>query len=585
MATSFRREARRPNTRRSFFGATRAAWMSARARNALRRPVFIGAVSAGVFIAALAAFIAVPQQARRETRIAAAGLRTIVDTTPYVEAVAGAGANLRAADSALVRARAAAATVRRAAPDSVSALGSAQREALAERIVALATLIERAENTPLPISYRALAQSPELQGEPRVLALLDTLTEVEREREAFGAVGGVDPIFVALTTRVNDIGRAIQAVAQERRSALGTELATMVPAAPRAPVAVVQVDTMQLVTNRQIAQTVYDSTRGALQRARASAIDMDRRRRAIEAEEGGSASPLTLLAAALVLGAVLGFATAFIDELRRPRLADASEAERVTGLRVLGAIRPQAAISDRSRRASDRALPRYVDPFNDGHQLAYLHLATASQGMLVATVTGDEPSVSAVVAVNLAAVSAEEARGTIVIDTDAEACDVAAALNVRAEPGLVELLDEDATWADATQMVQVGRNSTVDVIASGTAMPLPGHEEIARYLREVSPRLGREYDTVIVVASEAHVCQGIPAALAAPLVVYCARVGQTRIGDLRRSIEAIRASGGQPVGLVIWDDVPPALPTPAELATRTKRAQRTSEHRVPAASR
>ena len=584
MGSSFRRGARRSNTRRTFFGATRAAWMSARARNALRRPVFIALVSIGVFTTALVAFITVPQQARREARLEAAGLGNVVDTLAYLDAVRVARVNLAAADSALAAARATAAVVRTVVPDSMSVVDRSQREAMAGRIVALGELVDRAENAPLPISYRALAESPELRDDPRVRALVDTLTEVEREREAFGAVGGVDPIFVALTSRVNDIGRAIQAIAQERRTALETELASLIPATPVAPAVVAQVDTMSLVTQRQFAQAVLDSTQGTFQRARAMAFDMARRRRAIEAEEGGSASPLTLLAAALVLGAVLGFATAFVDELRRPRLADASEAERVTGTRVLGVIRPQAAIRDRNRRASDRALPPYVDPFNDGHQLSYLHLVTTTRGMLIATVTGDEPSVSAVVAVNLAAVSAEEARNTIVLDTDTTACDVAAALRLHAEPGLVELLDEGTNWADATQTLPIGRSSHLDVIASGTAVPAPGSEEIGRFLQEVSPRLIRDYETVIVVASEEHVRAGLPAALPAPVVVYCARIGQTRINTLRDALEAIRAAGGEPAGLVIWDDDLPSLPTPEELASRSRRPTRTREHRVPAAA-
>ena len=235
-----------------------------------------------------------------------------------------------------------------------------------------------------------------------------------------------------------------------------------------------------------------------------------------------------------------------------------------------------------TRRASDRALPDYVDPYNDGHQLAYLHLATASPGMLVTTVTGDESAVTAVVAVNLAAVSAEEARGTIIVDTDAASSDVAAALEVGAQPGLVDLMDESANWADATHIVPVGRNSTVDVIPSGTAAPLPGADEVSAFLRDISPRLAREYDTVIVVASETHVVGGIPSILPSPLVVYCARIGHTRINTLRRSLEAIRESGGEPVGLVIWDDVIPSLEAPAELAERTRRKPKTSEHQVPA---
>ena len=51
----------------------------------------------------------------------------------------------------------------------------------------------------------------------RARLLLDSLTEVEREREAFGTTGGADPVYVALTSRAAEIGRAIQAVGQSRR--------------------------------------------------------------------------------------------------------------------------------------------------------------------------------------------------------------------------------------------------------------------------------------------------------------------------------------------------------------------------------
>ncbi|HEU5174477.1 MAG TPA: hypothetical protein VFT96_06985 [Gemmatimonadaceae bacterium] len=579
---TFRRNARRANTRRTFFGATRAAWMSARARNALHRPVFIAAVSIGAFATALVALIAVPQEAEREARLEAAGLNTSIDTMPYVEALQAAMRNVAVADSALGAARVAAAQVRAVVPDSVAMASDAQREALAGRVVALGALIDRAENAPLPISYRALAESPEIRGDGRVAALLDTLTEVERERDAFGAVGGVDPIFVALTSRVNDLGRGIQAVAEERLANMRGELAALVPAAPVSRVAVVQVDTAPAVAQRQEAQVVFNTAQTALQRARTSAMELERRRRAIEADTGGGASPLALLAAALVIGAALGFASAFADELRRPRLADPSEAERVTGLRVLGVVHAQRTNTDRMRRAVDRALPQYVDPYNDGYQLAYLHIATASQGMLSVTVTGDEPTIASVVAVNLAAVSAEEARGTIVLDTDAASCDVAATLNIHAEPGVVDLIDEAAGWAQATQTVRIGRNSTIDVIASGTATPLPDSDELAALLRESAPRLERNYDTIVVVASAEHVMAGLPTALPIPLVICCVRLGHTRMSALRDFLASVREAGGQPAGLVVWDDAHPSLPTPEELASRTRRPQRTSEHRVPA---
>src|SRR5215211_102987 len=84
---------------------SRATWMAARARNALRRPVFIGAVSIVTFIASLVALVVVPQQARR----AAAQLRPASpqrpDPAPTVSALAEAERQVSTADSAVVAAR------------------------------------------------------------------------------------------------------------------------------------------------------------------------------------------------------------------------------------------------------------------------------------------------------------------------------------------------------------------------------------------------------------------------------------------------------------------------------------------------
>src|SRR5215218_9537985 len=86
---------------------TRAAWMAARARNALRRPVFIGAVSIITFIGSLVALVVVPQQARRT----AAEIRPVAaqrpDTEPTVAALAEAQRQVTAADSGLVATRSA----------------------------------------------------------------------------------------------------------------------------------------------------------------------------------------------------------------------------------------------------------------------------------------------------------------------------------------------------------------------------------------------------------------------------------------------------------------------------------------------
>src|SRR5947209_5142033 len=84
---------------------SRATWMAARARNALRRPVFIGMVSTATFIASLVALVAVPRQARRAAAQIRPSASARPDTEPTAAALAEADRQASAADSAVVGAR------------------------------------------------------------------------------------------------------------------------------------------------------------------------------------------------------------------------------------------------------------------------------------------------------------------------------------------------------------------------------------------------------------------------------------------------------------------------------------------------
>ena len=97
---------RRPSSKRlGIVSQHPAAWIGARARNALRRPAFISLVSGLTFVASLMALVIVPQQARK----AAAAMRPPAslrpDTEPTVAALAEAQRQEAAADSGVVEAR------------------------------------------------------------------------------------------------------------------------------------------------------------------------------------------------------------------------------------------------------------------------------------------------------------------------------------------------------------------------------------------------------------------------------------------------------------------------------------------------
>jgi Mrp family chromosome partitioning ATPase len=214
--------------------------------------------------------------------------------------------------------------------------------------------------------------------------------------------------------------------------------------------------------------------------------------------------------------------------------------------------------------------PRYFDPGAAGYQLTYLHVARAGASRLMLTVTGPDPGVAAVVATNIAAIAAEEARSTILVDTDARTSPVAAVLRARAEPGLIDVLDRRVEWAEATAQAPAGRDRTIDIMPSGIASDNRQAADIRDLFQREVTRLARHYEAIVIAASLEHAVGGLPGVLPIPDAIVCARVGYTRIADVQAALDGLRASGGAAVGVVLWNAPLPELPTPERIA----RAQR-----------
>ncbi|MBA3671474.1 MAG: hypothetical protein H0W68_05560 [Gemmatimonadaceae bacterium] len=543
--------------------------MTARARNALRRPVFIGTVSIVTFATALLALVVVPQQARKSAAAIRPTASARPDTVPTMSALVEAARQAAAADSALSAARlelrqlvatTAAASQAFAANDTLTPELRVRRDSLSAQLAQLIRLITRAENAPLLTSYRSLAQAPAMQGDARVKQLLDTLVEIERERESYTAVGGVDPVFVTLTARANELGRSIEGLADARRASLQKEIGALGPAGPViSPLAAARPlpDTIARIRARDEARIVAVEVAKRLARERGELLRLDlREERARELANVG-ASPSAMLAAALVFGAMLGFGVALLDEVRHPRIADAAEVERTTGITVLGTIAPLPRSPERGRRESDRTGPPYIDPGADGHQLIYLTVATSGSNVVMLTVTGDNAGVSAVVAMNFAAIAADEARTTLLVDIDGAASSIRAALRVRGSAGVNALANGSASWSEVTRTVRLGRERAIDVVPAGDGAP--PLESVTAMLRRDSMALSRQYEAIVVVSSAEQAMGGVIAALPIPDVIVCARAGMTPVTELKRTIWEIQQSGAQIRGVVVWAAPDPVL--------------------------
>ena len=556
----------------------RPVWLTARARNTVHRPVFIGAVSFGTFVAALVALVVAPQQTRRATAPSpsrAAGTRP--DTMVFVAALAQARSRVIAADSSLQYARSNVAATAAPTADTLNPRLRVRRDSLSNDVNDLDALLARVETAPVAGSYRALGESKQMTSSARARLLLDSLAEVERDREAFGTTGGADPVYVALTSRAAEIGRSIQALGQTRRDSLRLEIAKLnASASPQATARGPVVDTTAWIAERDSAQAHFREAAAAVAQARQNAREYDRAMSKAVEDASFTAPPIALLGAALVLGVVLGFGSAFYGEMRHPRVSDEHEVERVTGARVLATIRPRPRNPDRQRRSTDRDAPPYFDPGADGYQLTYLHVARAGASRLVLTIAGADMGVVGVVATNVAAIAADEARSVIIIDADPRTSPVAAALRIRAEPGFTDVVNHNVDWAELTTQAMVGRDRVIDVIPSGLSSEDLDGARVTELFRREATRLSRHYEAIIVVASVEQAVAGVPGALPIPDTILCARVGHTRLADLQAALDGVRAAGGSPLGIVLWDALPPALPTPERLAT-APRPLRTAE--------
>lgn len=540
-----------------FSGAT-YWWTASRSRNASRRFAVMGIVGGLVFIASLIAFVLVPRQATRAAVRVSATIEERPDSNRTVAVRNRAAAQIAAADSMLDAARRVIAPAAIAVIDTFPPEAIARRQTLAGEVATLNRLIDRAENAPLPSSYRALATAPSLADDPVVRALLDSLADIERERDAFGTIGGVDPVYVALTSRATAVGRSIQAIAESRRNAARQALALLRPAAP-AQSRRTQVDTAKYQAQRAVNERAYADAVRALAQMQAVNERIDHETSKARDLANVGAPPLAMLAAALVLALTLGFGASLFLELKRPTVADAREAEQVTGVRVLSIIEPSEFPGERGRRLADVTAPPLIDVVSESYRRLYLHLAATEANVPIVTVAGDDAAIVSTIAANIAAAAAFEARSTLLVDVDPATSTIASIFRIPSNPGLSGIIDGRSEWPGSIVQTTIGRDRYLDVLPSGTKKPGVPEGSAAQRIRGDFARMERRYDLIVIAAPTAYVQRGPTSIIPGPDIVLCARVAHTRLARLKDEVQSLRALDLRIHGLVLWNDDMPVI--------------------------
>jgi Mrp family chromosome partitioning ATPase len=547
------------------------AWINARVSNALRAPLATLLVGCMAFVIAIVTLVIVPRQVRRANRP-----RVLLQPRPDTLAVSRNAALLRnevaLATRAVAIARDSLAAARDATRDTLSPELRARRDSLSAALAAINRLLLRVENAPLPASYRALAESPLLHGKPRIAALLDTLATLERERQDFGAAGGVDPIFLALTTRAANIGRSISDIAYQQRNQLREELAALRQMQP-------QRDTLTPSILTRFKEVARDSVADDLsdveeKLAALRLVHLRADSAAAKARELATmtAPPIAMLAASLVLGAFVGFGATLGREIYRPTVASSQEAEKVAGVRVIAVV--TRAYSD-SRDADATASPSLIDPTAESYRRLYLYLAGSKAALAMVTVTGDDPDIHAVVASNIAAAAGREGRGTLLVDGDLVRSPLAAIFDAPPVPGLADIIQRKAGWPEALEPIVIARDLSIDLVPGGRKGTAGfSDDESAERIRRDLGRMARRYDVMVLNAPLSHVREGSRSMLPAPDVLLCARLGHTTLSGLAESMHALRAAGTRVSGLVLWVGEDPRIPSTTATTERSPSSPR-----------
>jgi hypothetical protein len=391
-----------------------------------------------------------------------------------------------------------------------------------------------------------------MRGAPRIAQLLDSLNDLDKARSDFGSSDGADPIFVALTARVGAIGHEIEAAARNRQAAMRRAIDSLTPPLLGAA----GVDTAPLVAARDSA--MREQAAAAQRLAAAHHADSVARAREDDAPGMFGVGLATLALAAMVVAAVVTLAIALTLEIRWPRVADATEAESLSGARVLVTVGKKIDFPDRKRRSADREVPPSIEQSSDAYRLIYGQLADATFELTAIAIAGDHPFVTVSVAGNLAAIAARSGRSTLLLDTDFLVQPMAKMMGVPSEPGIADVLAHRLGWAGAITSVRVSRDRTIDVLPSGA---LSGTlQAVSEEFSAEVERMSRRYETVVLSASTPEQGTITLAAGTVGEVVICLRRGRSTHASLRALLAAVESSGAKMRGIVLWDREDPAPP-------------------------
>ncbi|MBC8086488.1 MAG: hypothetical protein H7Z40_04430 [Phycisphaerae bacterium] len=546
----------------------RAAWMTARARNAAKRGGLVASIGVLAVTATLLLLVLLPREVNRSVRARVDALPARIDTTPLLASLTGATDRLRNAEANLQSVRVAYAD--RVASATANAAGPEQSDDRKDLMMRIA----RARSAPQVENFRGVGEADFLRNDSPVRVLLDSLNDVNRDREAYAALGGPDARYAAMTARLMTFGQRLLLIAEQRlasnqgRVAVATDVATdsvkAIPIDSFTP----RMDTTMLAQGVPFAadssadreaRNTLDSAKVKLQTAEQALKDaretnaiITRERERAEADAPARVPPVAMLVAALVLGLAVGYGVAFYREVKHPRIADAAEVERVADTRVIVHTGPSQSVRDmRQRRQSDDAVPQVVDTASESYQLLHVTLTGFGDTSREVQVVSNDSAIGATVGVNLAVAAARDSRSTLLVDTSAPDAVVSRMLNgakpkSRKETGSSGRIGEAGALRSPLERVRVGRDLFIDIVSL--------HGASSAELQVLT----HEHDFTVVVRSAFRDLLPDETKVATD-VILCVRVGVTSLAWIAEKSAQAREHNQRLRAVLLWSTKAPSI--------------------------
>ncbi|MDQ2768061.1 MAG: polysaccharide biosynthesis tyrosine autokinase [Gemmatimonadota bacterium] len=461
-----------------------------------------------------------------------------------------------------------------------------------------------------PSPYRRLIAFPTLLRNAAASEILRSLSSVEDERaKLLTRRTAADPDVAVLSNRISELEEQLRQIAvtyeEGLRNQVAAEDASMASFSRDLSKIPAQEATYQRLERQpKVLEDMYGMLQTKLKEAEIAAAAVDATVQVVDSAVAPTkpVRPRALLdlAAALVLGAVIGLLLAVAREHLDATVRTREQLQTITEVPVLGLIprirvrstdgrmkRFAAHLKRRVKRERTRVPLVGLTPTGRSSELSKSALAIRKAldmdvesragiieafGQLQTNIQYVRPDrhVKSIVvtsalpgegktttAVNLALTLAQHGTSVLLIDADLRCGSVASAFDIDIAPGLSELLEGKAALEGVLTRLEVGGMGRLSVIPSGLVPSNPGGVLLSNELRELLEAAEREYDIVIIdspplnVVADAAILSGVTQG-----VVLVARSGVTAKAAITYAAEQLRLVRAPLFGTILNDIEP-----------------------------